>query len=227
MILSKCSEYKDMERFVAYKGSVNIIIHFLCEEQSARHYKLLPFLKKLAEYCVRERILVLKKTLFISIIAGFFILVFLIITQSWMFVFVVANIMIMWCYVLIQLFLDDINCVKVYEFCFDNSSFYSLSNMGVNNKSNRMIQKYGKRLFSIETVFPKIVCIKAIYRNYIMEYTRKITLIKYLYSTPNVFNLGFVKNDDVKNMLSDGINSVIVEINKLGYKVIDLYNVNK
>ena len=71
MILSKCKECKVMEHFVAYKGSDNIIIHFLCEEQSAKHYQVLPFLKTMADYCVRDRILFLRKTLVISIIINY------------------------------------------------------------------------------------------------------------------------------------------------------------
>lgn len=226
MILSKCKECKVMEHFVAYKGSDNIIIHFLCEEQSAKHYQLLPFLNKIADYGVHDRILFLRKTLLISIMVAFFIIVFPIITKNWMFVFVLISLMFMWCYVLLQLFLYDIDCIKVYEFCFDNSSFHLLSNMGINNKSNRIIQIYQKRSISIETGFLPIVYIKVAFKYLVKECSRKITLIQYLFSTHKVFDLEFVKNDDVKVMLSNDINSVRLEINKLGYKVIDLYNIN-
>lgn len=226
MILSKCRECKVMKHFVAYKGSDNIIIHFLCEEQSAMHYQVLPFLKIMADYCVRDRILFLRKTLVISIIIALFIVVFPIITKNWMLVSVLISITFMWCYVLLQLFLDDIDCIKVYEFCFDNSSFHLLSNMGVNNKSNRMKQLYKKRPVSIETGFLPIVYIKAAFKYLVKECSRKITLIQYLFSIHKVFDLEFVKNDDVKVMLSNDIKSVKLEINELGYKVIDLYNIN-
>lgn len=226
MIIIKNREYKEMERFVAYKGSDNIIIHFLCEEQSAKHYHVLPYFKSIAEYCIYDRILFLMKTFFVSIIVAFIILIFSIITKSWIFVFLVTSITIMWCYVLLQLFLDDIDGIKVYELCFDNSSFCLLSNMDVNNKTNKMIELYKKRQISIESGVLPIVYIKATFRYLIMEYSRKSILIKYLLSTKEALNLDSVKNDDLKVRLYNEINSVRLEIYELGYKVIDIYSVN-
>lgn len=174
----KCKGCKTFNDFVLYKDRESFALHFVFHDNKQNHYDKIPFMKRIGRKNILERDRYMRSTICLFFVCFVLLFLFMWSYQHWIVAFLLLAIGIMWEYVFIQLYMDDISGIQVFEHSFNNETKHNLQNMGVANCCNRVYEIIREPDF------------KFIYQNtYILN--RYKTLINFL-STITFIRLGIV-----------------------------------
>lgn len=141
-----CNTFKD---FVLYKDRASFALHLVCHENKHCHYDKVPFMKIIGRMNILERDRRMRSIIFLFFISICILVLFMCLFKLWFAVFMLFAIFLMLEYVFIQLHIDDICAVRVFEMSFNNETKQNLQNIGIANCNNRTYEIMRKPTYKI------------------------------------------------------------------------------
>lgn len=201
----KTSEFDKLKDFISYRKRTSFALHVVCHDNKSHHYSKVPFMKIIGRKNILERDKILRSIISLFFISTCIVILLMCLFQLWIAVFMSLGIFLMWEYVFIQLHLDDIHAIRVFELSFNNETKQNMQNMGITNQNNRTHEIITIPIFkhiyqelpdfnhnnSIISLLSKIVIFRLIITLFILIYRHIIrynNLRQYLVRIPKMYD---------------------------------------
>ena len=200
----KCKGCKTFKDFVLYKDRASFALHLVCHDNKHCHYDKVPFMRRIGKINILERDNRMRKIIYLFLISFCILVLLMCLLKLWFAAFMFFAIFLMWEYVFIQLHIDDICAVRVFEMSFNNETRQNLQNMGIANCNNRTYEIVRKPTFkkiyqqlqdsntenSIIELFLRITIIRNVITACLLIHQFKVRynkLREYLLRTPKMY----------------------------------------
>ena len=176
MQCKRCNKFKD---FVLYKDRASFALHFVCHDNKDCHYDKVPFMKRIGRMNILERDIRMRNIIYFFFIGICIIILLMCLFQLWFAAFMLFAIFLMLEYVFIQLHIDDICAVRVFEMSFNNETKQNLQNMGIVNCNNRTYEIIRKPTY--KHIYKKLLVPN--YHNPVIAFLSRIIIIRFVVAT--------------------------------------------
>ena len=168
-----CNTFKD---FVLYKDRASFALHLVCHDNKYCHYDKVPFMKRIGKMNILERDSRMRIIIYFFFISSCFLVLFMCLLKLWFAAFMFLAIFLMWEYVFIQLHIDDICAIRVFEMSFNNETKQNLQNMGIANCNNRTYEIIRRPTY--KNIYQKLQ--DSPNENPIIDFLIRITIIRFV-----------------------------------------------
>lgn len=239
----KCKECDTFKNFVLYKDRVSFALHIVCHDNKHNHYDKVPFMKRIGSMDILERDSIMRSLIYLFFFSFCILILLMCLFHLWIVAFMLLAIFLMWEYVFIQLHIDDIYAVHVFEISFNNETKHNLQNMCIANSYNRTyeiirppifkriyheLQDFNNSNFIINFT-SRIVIVRLVVALFIMIHRYKVRYTdvrKYLLRTPEMY--GELNNEICQRQeLLDIIKSKKEEFEGISLKVLGIEYIEK
>lgn len=217
----KCKKCDKLGTFVAYEERESSACQFVCLDSDTSHCELLPFIGRMRELGIRERLIfnrrVIVGLLTIALLsAGVLSFVYSLLVGCIFFLF-----SMMITYVFIQLYIIDMSLLRFYEVSFSNEQKSNLENLSSLNPWNRPKERfvipsteavcgYGKKLIlNLSCVWHIMTCC----------YKRYKRIREFMSCKPTITN----ENNKIRSYYEECMEMYREEFARYGLKIIEIH----
>ena len=169
----RCEVFKD---FVSYRDRASFTLRIVCHDNKHCHYDKVPFMKRIGWMNILERDSRMRHIICFFFIGICIFILLMCLFQLWLAAFMLFALFLMWEYVFIQLHIDDICAIRVFEMSFNNETKQNLQNMGIANCNNRTYEIIRKPTY--KTIYQNLKDSQN--ANPIIKFLLRITFIRFV-----------------------------------------------
>lgn len=187
----KCKGCKTFKDFVSYKGRVSFALHIVCHDNRSLHYDKVPFMRSVGQKNILERDRNMRGIICLFFWGAIILELIMCLSHFWFTAFLLFAIFLMWEYVFIQLHIDDISGVRVFEISFNNETKHNLLNMGITNCGNRTYEIISKPTY-------KLIYQNLNSENMLINFLSRITILRLVIALIVLINRSRIRYNELR-----------------------------